>query len=331
MNQAQKKRSLSGIRSSGNVHIGNYLGMIKPALEYQKDYDCLYFIADLHALTTLRDKELMHQYSMDLVATWLALGLDVNAHTFYRQSDVPFVTEYAWYLSCFTNISFLEKAHAYKDARANNKELNHGVLAYPILMAADIVMYDVDIVPVGKDQKQHVEMARDFAGTVNAALGQDVIKLPEPVIREEVMTIPGLDGRKMSKSYNNEIPLFCPEKQLRKKIMSIKTDSTDMEAPKELDGTLIGDIFKFFGQEQQYTDLKSRLAAGGMGWGHAKEELFQVINDYLKDARSEYDKLRQDEAHLISVLDDGARKATEIAVGPLNRLRSALGFKEVEL
>lgn len=326
MTTQQRKVSLSGIQPSGNVHIGNYLGMIKPALELQKDYSCIYFIADFHSLTSIRDGAMIHQYTMDLVATWLALGLDVERHIFFRQSDVPFVTEYAWYLSCFTGMGLLEKAHSYKDAREKAKEINHGLVAYPVLMAADILMYDVDIVPVGKDQKQHVEITRDIAGSVNAGLNCDLIKLPQPVIREDVMTIPGLDGRKMSKSYNNEIPLFCSEKVLEKKIMSIVTDSTPLEESKILEGSLVGQLFSLFASSEQYTDLNARMNKGGMGWGHAKKELFVAINDQIKDARSDYDRLRSDEAKLLAILDTGAARAKEVAITQLNKIRHALGF-----
>ena len=319
------KRSLTGIRPSGTVHLGNYLGMIEPALKYQNEYQCLYFIADLHALTTNKDPKLLREQTYDLVATWLALGLDTNKHILYRQSDIPNVTELSWYLSCCTGFGFLEKAHAFKDAVSQSKEVSHAIFAYPILMAADILLYDTDIVPVGKDQKQHVEMARDMAGSFNAIYG-DVIKLPEPVIQESVMTIPGLDGRKMSKSYNNEIPLFSSEKILRKKVMSITTDSSDMEAPKDLEGTLVGQLFDLFATKDQYRDLESRLKAGGLGWGHAKEELFQAINDKVKDARTEYDKLRVDENYLKKVLKEGATKAEDIANPVLSRIRRAIGF-----
>lgn len=320
------KRALTGIQSSGEIHVGNYLGAIKPALELQQNYHCLYFIADLHALTTLKDAHLMHSYTMDSTATWLALGLDVSKHLFYRQSDVPMVTEFAWYLSCFTGIGFLEKAHAYKDARAKGEEINHGVVAYPILMAADIVMYDVDVVPVGKDQKQHLEMTRDIAGYVNAGVGKEVIKLPQALIRENVAVVPGLDGRKMSKSYGNGVPIFCDEKTMKSKIMSIKTDSTPLEEPKELDHTLVGQFYKYFTTQAQYQDLKTRLSSGGLGWGHAKEELFEVIFNYFKPSRAEYLKLRGDERHLNSVLVRGAEQAKEIAMPQLLRLRQVLGL-----
>ena len=319
------KRSLTGIRPSGTVHIGNYLGAIKPALECQKEYECLYFIADLHALTTNRDSRAIREQSLDIVATWVTLGLDVNKHLLYRQSDVPMVAEFAWYLSCCTGVGFLEKAHAYKDAVQNNKDVNHGFLAYPILMAADIVMYDVDIVPVGKDQKQHVEMARDMAGAFNAAYKQEVLKLPQPLIIEQVMTIPGLDGRKMSKSYNNEIPLFGDEKLLRKRIMSIKTDSTPIEEPKSLKGNLLGDLFRLFASPKEIEDLEKRLNTTKMGWGHVKEELFAVINRDLSEPRRTYAELRKDEGRLRAILKDGAQRAYEIGRPVLDRVRKTVG------
>lgn len=327
----QQKRSLSGIRPSGTVHLGNYLGMIRPGIERQKEFQCLYFIADMHALTTNRNPELLKSQTLDIVATWLALGLDTQKHLMYRQSDIPLVAEFAWYLSCATGLGLLEKGHAFKDAQAQAKDVSHGVFAYPVLMAADIMMYDADVVPVGKDQKQHVEMARDMAGSFNALYGGEIIKLPEPALDERVMVIPGLDGRKMSKSYGNEIALFAEEKALRKAILSIKTDSTPLEAPKVLKGTLIGDLYSLFGSTAQVLDLEKRLAAGGMGWGHAKEALFEVINDHVKEARTRYTSLRQDVASLESILDEGAERAIAIATPILNRVRNAVGFRNVPL
>lgn len=322
------KRSLTGIRPSGNVHLGNYLGTIREGLKLQEEYECLYFIADMHALTTNKKAQELQDQTLDIVACWVALGLDTQTHLIYRQSDLPLVGEYAWYLSCCTGMGLLQKAHSYKDALSQSKEVNHGVFAYPVLMAADILMYDSDVVPVGKDQKQHVEMARDMAGSVNALYGDGVIHLPEPLINESVMTVPGLDGRKMSKSYGNEIPLFSTEKVLRKKIMSITTDSTALEAPKKLKGTLLEQIYSLFGSPDQLADLSGRLAAGGMGWGHAKDELFEVINDHLKEPRERYFDLRADTAGLNKILDDGAERAWEIGRPVLNRLRTAMGFKE---
>ena len=321
-----KKRSLTGLKVTGNLHLGNYLGTLLPALELTKTYDCIYFIADLHSLTTQRDGNALATQTLDQVATWLALGLDTDKHTLFRQSDVTEVTEFAWYLSCVTGLGLLEKAHAYKDSLAKGLEINHGTFAYPVLMAADILMYEPDVVPVGKDQKQHIELTRDMAGSLNALYG-DILKLPEALIDERVMIIPGLDGQKMSKSYNNEVPLFCDEKTLRKKIMSIKTDSTALEEPKTLKGSLVGDLYTYFGSDAQFDDLAGRLQRGGLGWGHAKEELFQVINEHIQEKRDRYNEFRKDEALLQKELKKGAEKAKALALPTLSRVRDALGFR----
>ena len=291
----------------------------------------MYFIADMHSLTTLKNPEAMKSFTYDLVATWLALGFDPKKNIMYRQSDIPAVTELAWYLSCCTGMGLLEKSHAYKDALAADREVNHGVFAYPLLMAADILLYEPDIVPVGKDQKQHVEMARDMAGSFNAAFNCSVLKLPEPAIEEAVMSIPGLDGRKMSKSYGNEIPIFCSQAELKKLVMSIKTDSTALEEPKQLQGTLISDLYSHFGSKAQYQDLSDRLAKGGLGWGHAKIELFEVIDAALSKPRETYNQLRNDVPSLDAILSDGADRATEIAVSVLNKVRAAAGFRARDL
>lgn len=322
----KKKRSLTGLKPTGNLHLGNYLGALRPALELSKSYDCIYFIADLHSLTQTRDAQALASQVLDQVATWLAIGLDTDKHILFRQSDVPSVTELTWYLSCVTGHGLLEKAHAFKDAQAKGQEVNMGTFCYPILMAADILLYDTDVVPVGKDQKQHVEMARDMAGSLNAAFGE-LLVLPEPLIQEEVMLIPGLDGRKMSKSYNNEVPLFCDEKTLRKKLMSLKTDSTGMEEPKALDGSTVGDLFKLFATKAQYDDLSARLAKGGMGWGHAKDELFVAINDHVKEMRERYVACRKDEALLLRELAKGAEKAQAVASQTIKRVRQAVGLR----
>jgi tryptophanyl-tRNA synthetase len=323
---SHKKRSLTGLKPTGNLHLGNYLGALKPAFELSKSYDCIYFIADLHSLTQNRDAASLARQTLDQVATWLAIGLDTDKHILFRQSDVPSVTELTWYLSCVTGHGLLEKAHAFKDAQAKNQEVNMGTFCYPVLMAADILLYDTDVVPVGKDQKQHVEMARDMAGSLNSLYGE-LLKLPEPVIQEEVMLIPGLDGRKMSKSYNNEVPLFCDEKTLRKKLMSLTTDSTGLEEPKALAGTTLGELFALFGTRAQFEDLADRLARGGMGWGHAKEELFNVINDHVKEMRSRYDEFRRDESLLHKELAKGAEKAQALASQTLHRVRHAVGLR----
>jgi tryptophanyl-tRNA synthetase len=322
----KKKRSLTGLKPTGNLHLGNYLGALRPAFELSKTYDCIYFIADLHSLTQTRNAQELASQVLDQTATWLAIGLDTDKHILFRQSDVPCVTELTWYLSCVTGHGLLEKAHAFKDAQAKGLEVNMGTFCYPVLMAADILLYDTDVVPVGKDQKQHVEMARDMAGSLNAAFGE-LLVLPEAVIQEEVMLIPGLDGRKMSKSYNNEVPLFCDEKTLRKKLMSLKTDSTGMEEPKALDGSTVGDLFKLFATTAQYDDLSARLAKGGMGWGHAKEELFVAINDHVKEMRERYVACRKDEALLHRELAKGAEKAQAVASQTIKRVRQAVGLR----
>lgn len=321
------KRSLTGIRSTGNPHVGNYLGAIRPALLKQEQYECIYFVADMHSLTTNKQPDLISSQALDVTATWLAFGLDHSRHIIFRQSDAPFTAELAWYLSCVTGFGFLEKGHSFKDAVANNLEVNHGVFAYPVLMAADILLYDADIVPVGKDQKQHVEMARNMAQSFNAAYNAEILKLPQVLIDEAVMCIPGLDGRKMSKSYGNEIPLFCDEAALRKKVMSIKTDSTPMEEPKTLEGTLLAELYRPFATDAAYQDLRDRLQNGGMGWGHAKEELFVLINDCLKGYREKYIALRKDEASLEKILNEGRQKAWAISMPILDRVRAAVGFR----
>ncbi len=323
---SKPKRVLTGIKPTGELHLGNYLAAIKPGLKWQENNECLFFIADLHALITNKDPKAIHSDSLDQVAAWIALGLDVKKHILWKQSDNPSVTEFTWYLSCVTGLGLLEKAHAYKDALAQGKEVNHGLFAYPALMASDILMYDTDVVPVGKDQKQHIEFARDMAGSFNAIYGERIIKLPEASIVEAVMTVPGLDGRKMSKSYNNYIPLFADEKSLRKLVMSIKSDSTPLEAPKELEGSLIGDLYKLFTTDSEFRDLSLRMKNGGMGWGHAKEELAQMINRELSAPREKYNEIRKDEKHLNSVLKEGLGRAREISEPVLQRVRRAVGF-----
>jgi len=323
-----QKVALTGIRATGDVHLGNYLATMREGLKLQEEYKCLYFIADMHALTTNKDPKLLKSQTLDVVAAWLAFGLDTENHLMYRQSDIPMVAEYAWYLSCCVGVGLLQKAHSYKDALAQSKEVNHGVLAYPVLMAADILMYDADVVPVGKDQKQHVEMSRDMAGSVNAVYGEGVIKLPTPMINEEVMLIPGLDGRKMSKSYGNVIPLFCSEQELKKKVMSITTDSTPLEEPKKLKGSVLGTLYSHIATTQQTQDLSSRLSAGGLGWGHAKEELFELLNSFLTEPRKRYEELRADEPVLEDLLKSGKEGACEICIPILDRLREAIGFRK---
>ena len=321
-----KKRALTGIRATGELHIGNYLGAIREALKLQSEYECLYFIADLHSLTTNKDPKALRAQSLDIAASWIALGLDTSQHLLYRQSDLAHVTEFAWYLSCVTGVGYLQKAHSYKDAVAKEKEVNHGVFAYPVLMAADILMYEPDVVPVGKDQKQHVEMARNMAGSLNALYGEDLLKIPKSLINEQVMIIPGLDGRKMSKSYDNTIPLFASPKAVRKKVMSLVTDSTPLEEPKKLDGTSVGELFQHFASTDEYQDLKERLAAGGLGWGHAKDELYQAMEGVLAEPRKTFENIRGDENMLGKILSAGRERALAISGPILEKVRSAVGL-----
>lgn len=323
---SQKPRCLTGIQTSGTVHVGNYLGMIKPALGWQKTHDCIFFLVDLHSLTSQKNPEELRRSTHEIIATWLACGLDLKSSLLCRQSDVAHVTEFTWYLTCVTSMGLLEKGHAYKDAVANGKEINHGVFAYPVLMAADILMYDADLVPVGKDQKQHVEFARDIAGSFNAVYGEGVLKLPEVSIEEKVMTIPGLDGRKMSKSYNNTIPLWDDFDVLRKKVLSIKTDSSALEAPKSLEGHLVGELFSHFATPEEYADLERRLNAGGLGWGHAKDELALAMDRYLSPIRARYKEFYADRDYLTQVITEGAERAKAISIPVLQRVRRAVGI-----
>ena len=327
MTLTSKKRALTGIRATGDLHIGNFLGAIKPAVGLQERFTCQFFIADLHALTNFREPARLQPNTLDQVATWLAAGFDPHRHFMYRQSDVPMVTELAWYLSCVTGVGFLEKGHSYKDALAKSREVCHGVLAYPVLMAADILLYDADVVPVGKDQKQHVEMARDMAGSFNATFGENLLRLPEPLIEEQVMLIPGLDGQKMSKSYGNTIPVACSAAELKKLIMSIPTDSTPLEAPKQLAGSSIEKFYSLFATSAETADLAARLAKGGMGWGHAKLELFELMNKSLTPLRERFQELRADESKLESILAEGAAKAYAVAQPVLDRVRGAVGLR----
>ena len=321
------KRALTGIKPTGDAHLGNLFGMFKPAIELQDKYECYYFIVDLHALTTQRNFDKLKGLSLDLAKLWIALGLDPEKHVIFKQSDIPQVTELSWYLSCFTSFGLISKAHAFKDAQAKNLEINHATFSYPILMAADILLYDADIVPVGKDQKQHVEMCRDIANSLNFSTKKDLLKLPEAFIKEDVMTIVGLDGQKMSKSYNNVIPIITDEKTLRKLIMSIPTDSTGVDEPKELDGTTIGQLLKLCSTSDKYKDLKIRLAAGGLGWGHAKQELFESLFDYLSPIWNTFNKLSDDHTAIEKILKNGAEKATINADKVLKRVRTGLGIE----
>jgi tryptophanyl-tRNA synthetase len=322
---ARPPRSLTGIKPTGMPHLGNYLGMIRPALEMTSSHRAFYFIADYHALTTVRSKEELKRHTLEVTAAWLALGLDPEHTVLFKQSDVPEVCELAWFLSCVAPLGLLQRAHSVKDARARNKEINGGTFFYPVLMAADILAYDSDVVPVGKDQKQHVEMARDMAIAFNHYFG-DVLRLPKPVIRPEVATIPGTDRRKMSKSYGNTIPLFLPTKKLRKAIMAIKTDSTPLEEPKNPDTCSVYELYRLFASPAQSEDLAARYRAGGMGYGHAKQELFEIMEAYFERPRERFQHYLAHPETINDILADGGERAKSVAGTTLSRLRGAVGM-----
>ena len=318
-------RILSGIQPSGKLHLGNYFGMMRPAIELQDKGEALYFIADLHALTTVRDAAALRTHTRELAIDFLACGLDPARACFFRQSDVPATTELAWILSTVTPMGLLERCHSYKDKTARGFAASHGLFAYPVLMAADILIYDSDLVPVGKDQKQHLEVTRDIAIKINELYG-DVFKLPEPSIREETATVPGLDGAKMSKSYGNTIEIFEDEKPLRKKIMSIQTDSTPVESPKPTEGSSILGLYKLLASEADYAAMVEKFQAGGTGYGDFKKTLFAAVWDYFAPMRAKRAEIAADPGYVDSVLKSGAKKANALADTVMTRVRKAVGL-----
>jgi len=329
-----KKISLTGIKPTGDLHIGNYFGAIKPALELAKEYDARYFIADYHALNTMKDPKELNSTIRQVAAGWLASGLDPEKVVFYRQSSVPEVFELATMLMAFTSKGLMNRAHAYKAASQINIDkgedtdagINMGLFTYPVLMAADIIIFDSDIVPVGKDQVQHIEMAQDIAQSINANYGKQILKIPQAGVQENSAVVPGLDGRKMSKSYNNTIPLFVPENQLKKIIMRIVTNSQGVEEPKNPDESQIYLLYKLFADETEQQELAKLYRAGGMGWGVAKEELFRVVNRCLAPIREKYDAIMADIPALDKILEQGAEKARPIAAATVKRFRKACGI-----
>ena len=329
-----KKIALTGIKPTGDLHIGNYFGAIKPALELAKDYDARYFIADYHGLNTMKDPAELNTSIRHVAAGWLAAGLDSEQVFLYRQSAIPEVFELTTMLMAFTAKGLMNRAHAYKAAVQENTErgddsdagVNMGLFTYPVLMAADIILFDSDVVPVGKDQVQHIEMAQDIAQSVNANYGAQILKAPQAVVQEAVAVIPGLDGRKMSKSYSNVIPLFAPEKQVRKTIMRIVTNSQGVEEPKDPDSSQIFLLYKLFASADEQAALAARYRSGGMGWGEAKEELFRVVNRELTPIRERFDAIMADIPALDKTLAQGAEKARTIAAATLRRFRKAAGI-----
>jgi tryptophanyl-tRNA synthetase len=319
-------RILSGIKPTGRPHIGNYFGMMRPAIAWQEKGEAFYFIADYHALTTLRDPALMRQHSRDMALDFLACGLDPAKAVLFKQSDVPAVCELTWILGTLTPMPMLENAHAYKAAMDRGLAPELGLFAYPVLMAIDILIYDSNIVPVGRDQKQHVEMTRDLANKFNRTFG-DVFTIPEPSILPEVETIPGLDGQKMSKSYDNTLELFLPEKAMRKKIMSIVTDSTPVEASKNPDTSSIVQLYKLFATPEEVAVMEGDFRVGGTGYGDFKKRLFERVWEYFAPMRKRREELEADPVHVDQVLAQGALRANEIAAKTLQRVRRAVGFE----
>ncbi|MCL1813164.1 MAG: tryptophan--tRNA ligase [Treponema sp.] len=329
-----KKVSLTGIKPTGSLHIGNYFGAIKPALELSKEYDARYFIADYHALNQVKNPEELERCIREVAAGWLASGLDPEKVIFYRQSSIPEVFELSTMLMAFTSKGLMNRAHAYKAAVQENQDkgidpdtgVNIGLFTYPILMAADIILFNSDVVPVGKDQVQHIEMAQDIAQSVNAAYKTDVLKIPQARITESVAVVPGLDGRKMSKSYDNAIPLFGPEDQLHKLIMKIVTNSQGVAEPKDPDVSQIFLLYKLFASQEEQNSLAARYREGGMGWGEAKEELFRVVNRELSPLRERFNAIMADREGLDNILARGAEKARPIADTTVKRFRKAAGI-----
>lgn len=320
-------RILTGIQSTGTPHLGNLLGAIIPAIQLSEntDNESFLFIANLHTLTQIKDAETLKTNTLNTAAAWLACGLDVNKTVFYRQSDIPQVTELTWYLNCFFPYQRLKLAHSFKDKADRLDDVNAGLFDYPMLMAADILLYDSEVIPVGKDQLQHIEMTRDVASRFNNQMGETLV-LPEPKIQENTMLIPGTDGSKMSKSKNNVINIFLPDKKLRKQIMSIETDSTPLEDPKNPDTCNCFAIYSLLASEEQIAQMRANYAAGGYGYGHAKQALFELITEKFKTEREKFNYYTENPHLIEEQLKIGAEKASSIANEVLAKVRAKLGY-----
>jgi len=318
-------RILSGIQPSGTLHLGNYFGMMKPAIELQEKGEAFYFIADLHALTTVHDPEALAANIRDVASDFIACGLDPAKACSFRQSEVPAVTELAWILSTLTPMGLLERCHSYKDKTAKGLAPTHGLFAYPVLMAADILIYESDLVPVGKDQKQHLEVTRDLVIKFNEKFGE-VLKMPEASIQESTAVVPGTDGAKMSKSYHNTIGLFEEEKAMRKKFMGLKTDSTPVESPKDTENSTILSLYKLVASPSEYDAMESDFRAGGVGYGDFKKRLFEAVWAHFAPMRTRREALLADSDYVSDVLKSSAKKAREIAEKTMTKVRAAVGL-----
>jgi tryptophanyl-tRNA synthetase len=319
-------RILSGIQPSGVLHIGNYFGMMRPAIALQAEGEAFYFIAEYHALTSVRDPEALRENSRRVALDFLACGLDPERAALFRQSDVPQVTELAWILSTVAPMGLLERAHSYKDKLARGMPATVGLFNYPVLMAADILIYDSDLVPVGKDQKQHIEITRDLAVKMNERFGE-IFRLPEPRIQAATEVVPGIDGQKMSKSYGNNIDIFGYEKETRKRIMSIVTDSTPVEAPKDPSRSTIFQLYSLVASKNEIAEMRERFQKGGAGYGDFKKQLFEKLRDYFAPMRKRREEILTDKSYIDNVLARGAKRANEVAEEVMERVRTAIGLR----
>ncbi|MFH0974301.1 MAG: tryptophan--tRNA ligase [Spirochaetota bacterium] len=319
-------RILSGIQPSGKLHIGNYFGMMKPMIEYQEKHELFCFLANYHAMTSSEDGNVLKENTIEAAIDFLALGLDPGKCHFWAQSDIPEVTQLTWILSCHTSLGLLERSHSYKDKVAHGIVPNAGLFIYPVLMAADILLFQSEFVPVGKDQKQHLEITRDIAQSFNSKFGETFV-IPEPKISEELALLPGLDGQKMSKSYNNAIYIFEEEKELRKKIMRIVTDSTPVEAPKDPDKCNLFALYKLFADSNNIETMRDKYKAGGTGYGEVKKELFAIIWEYFKNAREKRKHLEKNRDEIYKILQNGAVKTKVIARKTMDDVETKVGLK----
>lgn len=320
-------RILTGLQPSGKLHIGNYFGAIHPAVHLQDEGEAFYFIADYHAMTSTQDPALLKENVRELAIDFLACGLDPEKAVFFRQSDIPEVHELAWILSTVCPMGLLERCHSYKDKVAKGIAANHGLFAYPVLMAADILLYDANVVPVGEDQKQHLEVTRDLVDKINGIYGEDTLTLPEPRIRSEIAKVPGIDGHKMSKSYDNTIPIFGAQKKTRKAIMKIVTDTTAVEDPKPIENSNILALYKLFASETELSQMVSEFEQGGLGYGHFKQTLFEAYWDYFSPMREKREEFEKDPAIVDEILKGGATRARTEAAKVLSRVRTAVGLR----